>query len=442
MIPRYSRKEMTELWSDQSRFELWLEIEILAMEAMVEEGIVPRTALDNVKAKGNFNAQKVLEIEEEVKHDVIAFLTNVAEYVGEDARWLHWGMTSSDLLDTTFAVQLCRATDRILSGLDLLLKAVETRAFEHKTTLCIGRSHGIHAEPITFGLKLANWHSELARQKERIIFARCDIAMGAISGPVGTFAHLSPKIEEYVCKKMGLAPAPSSTQVISRDSHAALFNAFAGLATTIERIAVEIRHLQRTEVREAEEFFSKGQKGSSAMPHKRNPILTENLSGLARLVRSWATASYENIALWHERDISHSSVERVIAPDITITIDFMLARATSVVSKLQIYSENMRRNLELTGGLYHSATLLVELAAKGLAREEAYKVVQSNAMATWDELNSGVDSSKVKTFPERVREDAKVLQYLTKDEIEKCCSLNRHTQYVDYIFQRVFGRTQ
>ncbi len=436
MIPRYSRKEMTDLWSDQARFELWLEIETLAMEAMVEEGVVPAEALENVRAKGGFDAQRALEIEAEVKHDVIAFLTNVAEHVGEDARWLHFGMTSSDLLDTTFAVQLCRATDMILDGLDALLAAVKKQAFDHKTTVCIGRSHGIHAEPTTFGLKVATWYDELNRQKVRIQEARKDIALGAISGPVGTYAHLSPKVEAHVCKKLGLEPASISTQIILRDSHAALFLAYAQLATSIERIAVEIRHLQRTEVREAEEFFSKGQKGSSAMPHKRNPILTENLTGLARLMRGWAQASMENVVLWHERDISHSSAERVIAPDSTITLDFMLARITNVVRNLVVYPENMKRNMDATYGLYYSGTLLVELAARGISREAAYGLAQKHGLATWDELNAG--GTDVKTFPERVKADPEVAKLISAEDLEKCFSLDRHLAQVDYIFKRVF----
>ena len=440
MISRYARKEMTEIWTDRARFQLWLEVETLALEAMVKEGIAPAKALESVKAKGNFDEKRVLEIEDEVKHDVIAFLTNVAEHVGEDARWLHFGMTSSDLLDTVFALQLTRANTLIMSGLDKLREAVRAQAYAHKRTVCIGRSHGIHAEPITFGLKAANWFSELDRQHARIEFAAKDIAMGAISGPVGTYAHLTPRVEEYVCAKLGLKACPSSTQVISRDSHAALFSAYAGLATTIERIAVEIRHLQRTEVREAEEFFAKGQKGSSAMPHKRNPVLTENLCGLARMVRAWAGASLENVALWHERDISHSSAERFIAPDITATLHFMLHRVTSVVANLQVYPENMQKNLELTGGLYHSGTLLVALAAKGLAREDAYRLVQKHAMATWDALNRG--ETNVTSFAERAKKDTEITALLSAEELERCFSIEHHLANVDYIFKNVFGNAQ
>ena len=437
MIERYSRKEMSKLWSDQSRFALWLEIETVAMEAMAQQGIVPSDALATVQKKGAFDAARVLEIEKEVKHDVIAFLTNVAEHVGEDARWLHFGMTSSDLLDTCFAIQLCKATDSLQVELDKLLAAVKKQAYAHKDTVCIGRSHGIHAEPTTFGLKAATWYAELIRQKDRLQLARNEVAVGAISGPVGTYAHLPPAVEEFVCKKLSLRPTEISTQVIPRDIHAALFSAYAQLATSLERIAVEIRHLQRTEVREAEEFFSKGQKGSSAMPHKRNPILTENLTGLARLVRSWAHSSLENVVLWHERDISHSSVERVIGPDATILLDFMLARMTSVIDNLQVYPENMRRNLESTQGLYYSGTLLVALAAKGIAREKAYSMVQKHALATWDQMNE--EGESIIGFAERVMGDSEVTALLSKQELEECFSIDRHTRNTDYIFNRVFA---
>ncbi|MCL4129756.1 UNVERIFIED_CONTAM: hypothetical protein GTU68_054011 [Idotea baltica] len=430
---------MVDLWSDESRFALWLEIETVALEAMVVNGIAPKEALAAVKAKGGFDTARVHEIEAEVKHDVIAFLTSVAEHVGEEARWLHYGMTSSDLLDTCFALQLIKATDSILDSLSGLLEVVKKRAFEHKHTICIGRSHGIHAEPTTFGLKVATWYAALKRQETLIKNARDGVAIGSVSGPVGTYAHLGPEIEIFVCKKLGLKPANISTQVIPRDAHAALFSSYAQLATVIEQIAVEIRHLQRTEVREAEEFFSAGQKGSSAMPHKRNPVLTENLTGLARLIRSWAATSLENIVLWHERDISHSSVERVIAPDSTITLDFMLARITSVVSKLVVYPDNMQRNLDLTGGLYASGSLLVALAAKGIAREVAYKMVQEPALATWDAMNAG--DTKAASFPERVQQDQEIKQYLSEDELNSCLSLQRHTAHVDHIFTQVFGES-
>lgn len=435
MIPRYSRPEMSALWTDETRLQIWLEVEIAAMEQMVEEGHVPKEALEAVKQKGNFNVQRVLEIEKEVKHDVIAFLTNVAEHVGEEARFLHLGMTSSDLLDTTFAIQLTRSADLILSELDRLLAAVRERAEEFRYTPCIGRSHGIHAEPMTFGLKIASWYAELSRQKKRLERAREDIAVGAVSGPVGTFAHLSPEVEAHVCQKFGLEADPVSTQVISRDRHASFFTALAQLAGTLERICVEVRHLQRTEVREAEEQFTKGQKGSSAMPHKRNPVLSENVTGLARLVRGLAGSSLENVALWHERDISHSSVERVIAPDITIAVDFMLARVRSVVAGLEVYPERMKENLEHTGGLVFSGTLLVALAARGLTREDAYALVQQHALGTWDELVGG---GIKKSFPERVRADESITKLFAEDELERVLSYERHFAHIDTIFNRVF----
>ncbi len=439
MIARYSREEISKLWTDETRFQLWLEIETLALEAMVAEGIAPQSALDSVRSKGAFDTERVLEIEREVKHDVIAFLTNVAEHVGEDARFLHFGMTSSDLLDTTFAVQLCRATDIILRETDALLLAVKELAFKHKNTLCIGRSHGIHAEPTTFGLKVATWYDELLRARRRVQEARGEIAVGAISGPVGTYAHLGPSVEKYVCDKLGLTPAPVSTQIILRDRHAALFTSFALLATSIERIAIEVRHLQRTEVREAEEFFSKGQKGSSAMPHKRNPVLSENVSGLARLVRSWAQTSMENVLLWHERDISHSSAERVIAPDATIALDFMLVRVRSIVSGLVVYPDNMQRNLDLTNGLVYSGTLLVALAAKGISREKAYSLVQGHALATWDELNTNTPVAERRNLETRIRADKEVTSLLSKEELDNAFSIDRHVAHVDHIFSQVFA---
>lgn len=437
MIPRYSRAEMARIWTDEERFKLWLEVETLALEAMVGLGIAPESALKAVQDKARFSVERVLEIEKEVKHDVIAFLTNVNEHVGEESRWLHLGMTSSDLLDTSFAVQLCRAADLILRDLDELLDALKKKAFAYKLTPCIGRSHGIHAEPTTFGLKLAGFYAELKRQRKRVASAREDIAVGAISGPVGTFAYLSPSVEAHVCKKLGLKPAPVSTQIIQRDSHAALFSAFAQTASSLERIAVEVRHLQRTEVREAEEFFSKGQKGSSAMPHKRNPILSENVSGLARLVRAWAQASLENIPLWHERDISHSSVERVIAPDMTVTLDFMLARSISIISGLQVYPDNMMRNLDLTQGLIYSGALLVSLAEKGLSREHAYALTQRHALATWELFNEGKEGP---SFAERVKGDPEITSVLSSSELKEVFSLERHLKQVDAIFDRVFNK--
>ncbi len=427
---------MSAIWSDETKYKIWLEVETLALEGIVQLGIAPASALESVKKKGKFDVARILEIEKEVGHDVIAFLTNVKENVGEDARYLHWGMTSSDMLDTAFSVQLTRATDIILKSLDELLAAVKEQAYKHKDVVCVGRSHGVHAEPTTFGLKVANWYDELLRQKRRIEFARADIAVGAISGPVGTFAHLSPKVEEHVCKSLGLKPAAVSSQIISRDVHCALFLSFAQLAATIERIAVEIRHLQRTEVREVEEPFRKGQKGSSAMPHKRNPELSENVTGLARMMRSWADASIENIALWHERDISHSSVERFIAPDMTVTLDFMLARATYFIKGLQVYPKNMERNLDLTRGLVFSATLLPALADKGMSREDAYAVVQKHAFDTWADVDAGVAG---KSFADRVKADKKVTDLLSAAELEDIFSIKRHTAHVDFIFKRVFA---
>ena len=440
MIVRYSRPEMTALWSDEAKYRLWLDIETAALEGMVTCGIAPREALDAVKARGNFSVDRINAIEAEVKHDVIAFLTSVKEFVGEEARYLHYGMTSSDLLDTAFAVQLCRATDLIVAGIDKLLSAMKELAYRYKDTVCIGRSHGIHAEPTTFGLKVATWYNELARQRARVAAARKDVALGAISGPVGTYAHLSPEVEAQVCKAFGLQPAPISTQVIARDVHAALFLSFAQVAATLEHVSIEIRHLQRTEVREVEENFTKGQKGSSAMPHKRNPILTENMCGLSRMIRAWAEASLENIPLWHERDISHSSAERFIAPDITVTLDFMLTRMTGVVTNLQVYPQSMQRNLDLTGGLIHSAALLVALAGKGLSREESYSLVQEHALAAWDELNEAVPVPQPRSFRQRVQEDSRVMGKMSAEELDEVFSLAKHLKQVDFIFSRVFGQ--
>lgn len=435
MIARYSRPQMTKIWDDENKFRTYLEVEIFAMEAMAKEGIIPESAPRAVREKGNFSIERILEIEKEVKHDVIAFLTSVAEHVGEEARFLHYGLTSSDVIDTALSKQLCDATDLILSDIDDLLTALKKRAEEHKYTLCIGRSHGIHAEPTTFGLKLAGFYAELKRQRERVAHAREGIAVGAISGPVGTYSQLPPSIEAYVCEKMGLRPAPVSTQVISRDSHAALFLSFAQVAATLERIAVEIRHLQRTEVREAEEFFSKGQKGSSAMPHKRNPVLTENMTGLSRVIRGLAETSLENIPLWHERDISHSSVERVIAPDITVNLDFMLSRMTNVISNLLVYPEKMAINIDITKGLVYSATLLLELTQAGVSREDAYTLVQKNAMRVWDSINS----ESPLHFKAEVKKDPGITSMLDDVSIERAFSNDRFVAHVDFIFNRVFS---
>ncbi len=443
MISRYSRKEMSDLWTEEAKLQTWLEVETSALEACVKLGMAPQSALDAVRSKAKFDAERVLEIEKTVKHDVIAFLTNVAEHVGEGARYLHLGMTSSDLLDTAFAVQLVRATDMLLGGLAKLKAAVKERAQEHKLTICIGRSHGIHAEPTTFGLKLASFYAELSRQEARMKAAREDIAYGAISGPVGTFAHLGTAVEAHVCQALGLKPDPVSTQVISRDRHANLFSVYAQLGNTLDRICTEIRHLQRTEVREAEEFFSKGQKGSSAMPHKRNPVLSENVCGLARLLRGYAFSAMENVALWHERDISHSSAERVIAPDATIALDFMLERTRSIIQNLVVYPERMKENLESTHGLFYSATLLNLLAAKGLSREDAYALVQGHAMKVWEELSGtsktgGHSGGVSQNFEQRIRDDGKIGALLSKQELDDAFSLASHTAHVDEIFKRVF----
>lgn len=430
MIPRYSRPKMVAIWEPENRYKIWMEIETLAAEAMAELGTIPKDVPVAVRARGAFNVARIEEIEAETKHDVIAFLTNLAEYVGEEARFVHQGMTSSDVLDTCLAVQLTQATDILLEDLDGLLAALKRRAFEHKHTLTVGRSHGIHAEPVTFGLKLATYYAEFARNKARLLAAREEIATCAISGAVGTFAHLDPRVEEYVAEKLGLKPETISTQVIPRDRHAAFFATLGVIASSIERLATEIRHLQRTEVREAEEFFSAGQKGSSAMPHKRNPVLTENLTGLARLVRSAVIPAMENVALWHERDISHSSVERMIAPDATVTLDFALARLTSVVDKLVVYPERMQANLDLLGGLVHSQQVLLELTQKGMSREDAYKAVQRNAMASWKEG---------KNYRALLEADADVAKHLTPQDIAALFDLGQHTRHVDTLFKRVFG---
>ncbi|MEC7552689.1 MAG: adenylosuccinate lyase, partial [Pseudomonadota bacterium] len=380
MIPRYARPEMVNIWEPETRFSIWLDIETHAMDAMADLGIVPAEAAKAVREKGAFNVNRIDEIEREVKHDVIAFLTSLSEHVGEEARFVHQGMTSSDVLDTCFNVQLTRASDILLADLDALLAALKTRAMEHKMTPCIGRSHGIHAEPTTFGLKLAQAYAEFERCKNRLLAAREEIAVCAISGAVGTFANIDPAVEAHVAKAMGLSVEPISTQVIPRDRHAMFFATLGVIASTMERLAVEIRHLQRTEVLEAEEYFSPGQKGSSAMPHKRNPVLTENLTGLARMVRGMALPAMENVALWHERDISHSSVERMIGPDATITLDFALARLSAVVEKLVVYPDRMQKNLDLLGGLVHSQRVLLALTQAGTSREDAYRIVQQNAM--------------------------------------------------------------
>ena len=411
MIDRYTRDIMGRVWTPENKFRIWLLIEIKVCEAMAELGIIPYSSLNNIKEKANFDISRINEIEKEVKHDVIAFLTSVAEFVGEDARYIHLGLTSSDILDTAFALQLVKASEIIIDDIERLLSVFKKRAEEFKYTPMVGRTHGIHAEPITFGMKLAIWYSEMRRNLERIKKAKDIISYGKISGAVGTFAHLTPKIEEYVCNELGLKVEPVSNQIIQRDRHGEFFTTLAIIASSLDKFAVEIRHLQRTEVREVEEYFSPGQKGSSAMPHKRNPVLSENISGLSRIVRANAFASLENIPLWHERDISHSSVERVIAPDSTILIDYMLNRFTGIIKNLKVYPENMRKNINITHGLIFSGAILVELAKKGLSRERAYQMVQKYAINAWQE---GIDYKKL------ILEDKEIREILSKEEIESC----------------------
>ncbi len=430
MIPRYSRPEMTQIWEPENKFRIWFEIEAHACDALAELGVIPKEAAKTIWEKGKFEVERIDEIERETKHDVIAFLTNVAEHVGPEARFLHQGMTSSDVLDTCLAVQLTQASDILLADLDRVLDVLERRANEHKHSICIGRSHGIHAEPTTFGVKLAGHYAEFARNKKRLQEARAEIATCAISGAVGTFANIDPRVEAYVAEKLGLAVEPVSTQVIPRDRHAAFFATLAVIASSIERLATEIRHLQRTEVREAEEFFSEGQKGSSAMPHKRNPVLTENLTGLARMVRSAVVPALENVALWHERDISHSSVERMIGPDATVTLDFALMRLAGMMDKLLVYPEAMMLNLERLKGLVHSQRVLLGLTQRGMSREDAYQAVQRNAMDVW-KGNAA--------FLNLLKSDRQIGEYLSNDELEELFDLGYHTKHVDTIFDRVFG---
>ncbi len=430
MIPRYSRPEMTAIWEPENRFRIWLEIEGHACDAQAELGVIPRDAAKAVWERGRFDVGRIDEIERETQHDVIAFLTNLAEHVGPEARFVHQGMTSSDVLDTCLAVQLTQAADILLGDIDRLLAALKQRAFEHKHTPCMGRSHGIHAEPTTFGLKLAGFHAEFQRNRRRLETARQEIATCAISGSVGTFANIDPFVEEHVARKMGLAAEPVSTQVIPRDRHAAFFATLAVIASSVERLATEIRHLQRTEVREAEEYFAPGQKGSSSMPHKRNPILTENVTGLARVVRAAVMPALENVVLWHERDISHSSVERIIAPDTTIALDFALARLAGVVEKLVVYPDAMRENLDRLGGLVFSQRVLLALTQAGMSREDAYEVVQRNAMTV---------GGGGKSFLELLKADAEVTRHLDAQALPALFDLDYHTKHVDTIFKRVFG---
>jgi adenylosuccinate lyase len=433
MIPRYSCPEMTAVWSPETRFRIWFEIEAYACDALAEIGVIPKEAAKAIWKKGGeakFDVNRIDEIERVTKHDVIAFLTHLAEFIGPESRFVHLGLTSSDVLDTCFAVQLRRASDILVADVDALLTALKRRAFEHKLTPTIGRSHGIHAEPTTFGLKLALAYAEFSRARARLVTAREEISTCAISGAVGTFANIDPRVEEHVAKKLGLRPEPVSTQVIPRDRHAAFFAALGVVASSVERLATEIRHLQRTEVLEAEEYFSEGQKGSSAMPHKRNPVLTENVTGLARMVRSAVTPAMENVALWHERDISHSSVERMIGPDATITLDFALARLAGVVDKLVVYPENMRKNLDRLGGLIHSQRVLLALTQKGVSREDAYSLVQRNAMPVW--------RGKGEFLP-LLKADRDVAKALSASELEALFDLGYHFKHVDTIFGRVFG---
>lgn len=430
MIPRYTRPEMAAIWTDETRYRIWFEIEAHACDALADKGVIPKSAAKTIWEKGNFDPKRVDEIERTTKHDVIAFLTNVAEYVGEDARFLHQGMTSSDVLDTCLSVQLARASDILIADMDALLSALKKRAYEHKDTVTVGRSHGIHAEPVTFGLKLATYYAEFTRCRERLVSARKEIATCAISGAVGTFANIDPDIETYVAQKMGLEIEPVSTQVIPRDRHAMFFATLGVVASSLERLAVEVRHLQRTEVLEAEEYFSPGQKGSSAMPHKRNPVLSENVTGLARLVRGYALPAMENVALWHERDISHSSVERMIAPDATVTLDFALARMTGLIEKLVVYPERMTANMNKLGGLIFSQRVLLALTQAGTSREDAYKFVQRNAMKVWEQ---GQD------FLTELSADTDVTSKLSPAALKELFDMNYHTKHVDTIFKRVFG---
>lgn len=436
MIPRYSRPDMVKIWEPENRFRIWFEIEAHATDALAERGVVPASAAQGLWTWWNTNptidVAAIDAIEAVTKHDVIAFLTWVAEQVGDEARFMHQGMTSSDVLDTCLAVQLTQATDLLLADIDALLAAIKTRAMEHKFTPTIGRSHGIHAEPVTFGMKLAQAYAEFARGRERLVAARAEIATCAISGAVGTFANIDPEVEAHVAAKLGLAVEPVSTQVIPRDRHAMYFATLGVIASSIERLATEVRHLQRTEVLEAEEYFSPGQKGSSAMPHKRNPVLTENLTGLARMVRGYVTPALENVALWHERDISHSSVERYIGPDATITLDFALGRLTGVIDKLLIYPERMQKNLDRMGGLVHSQRVLLALTQAGISREDSYRIVQRNAMKVWE-------SDGAESLMKLLKADPDVATKMTASEIEDRFNLDYHFKHIDTIFDRVFG---
>ena len=434
MIERYSRKEMVKIWSQQEKFNIWFQIEAHACDAQAELGSIPKESAKVIWEKGKFDIEKIDEIEKTTKHDVIAFLTNLAEYIGEDARFVHQGMTSSDILDTTLSIQLQRASDILLDDIETLMKTLKRRSIEHKNTVSIGRSHGIHAEPVTFGLKLAGYYAEFRRNKKRLIQAREEISTCAISGAVGTFAHIDPFVENYVSRKLNLNPEEISTQIIPRDRHAMFFSTLGVIASSVERLATEIRHLQRTEVREVEEYFSQGQKGSSAMPHKRNPVLTENLTGLTRLIRSSVIPALENVTLWHERDISHSSVERMIAPDSTITLDFALVRLNNVIENLLVYPETMLSNLEKLGGLVHSQQVLLALTQKGASRESAYEMVQNNAMKVWETP----EHERKNVYKNLLIKDKEVSKFLDEKEINQLFNLEQHFVHIDKIFKRVF----
>jgi adenylosuccinate lyase len=428
VIARYTRPEMGKLWEDENRFRIWLEIEVLACEAQAQLGVIPKAAVDVIRSKANFNVERVLQIEEEVKHDVIAFLTNVGEYVGQESRFIHLGMTSSDVLDTALAVQMVQSADLILKDLEALKSVLARRAKEFKNTLMIGRTHGIHAEPTTFGLKLALWYAETSRNIERMKHARETVAVGQISGAVGTYAHLDPAVERHVCEKLGLKPAPISTQVLQRDRHAEFMNTLALCGSSLEKFATEIRHLQKTEVLEAEEYFSKGQKGSSAMPHKRNPITCERIAGLSRVLRGNAVAALENVALWHERDITHSSVERVIVPDSCILLDYMLVQFTKIMDQLLVYPENMKENLERTHGLIFSQEALLAMTKAGMKREDAYRIVQEEAMKVWKNKQS---------FRSLLEQREEVKKFVSSQELDKLFDPTRSLKNVGYIFHQV-----
>ena len=430
MIPRYTRPVMGRIWEQENLYRQWLRVELAVVDAMAQLGKIPAQAAQEIAQKADFDVDRIEEIETETKHDVIAFLTCVSEYVGDSARYIHLGLTSSDILDTSLALLLRQAADILLDDIKALLAVLKRRAYEHRDTLMIGRSHGVHAEPITFGLKLALWYSEMVRNRERLLRAQENISVGKVSGAVGTYANVDPEVEKLACVHLGLQPSPISTQIIQRDRHAEYFSTLALIASSVDKIAIEIRHLQRTEVGEAEEYFSEGQKGSSAMPHKRNPIGSENLSGLARLVRANSVAAMENVPLWHERDISHSSVERVIAPDSTIVLDFMLHRLTSMLDRLVVYQDRMRANLESTGGLFFSQRVLLALTESGVDRDEAYRLTQRSAMAVWHEGS---------TFKDRLAADPEVMAHLRPDQLEELFDLNYYLKHVDTIFSQVFG---